>query len=197
MCGLPVALSVTVIVPGWLPVAVGVKVTVMVQLAPAATEAPQAGEPSPGPVRYMSERYPIFQSACQVPAAVFGDPDLVVEKFLPEKDERGYYVRYWVFLGERERCSRYLEAGPIVKGDQAIERVPVPVPDEIRAWRRRLGFDYGKFDFVIHDGRPVLLDVNRTPTVPPNLSAAVRKQQAELAEGIEALLRGRSAAPSP
>src|SRR4029077_2949746 len=41
VCGLPVALSVTVIVPGWLPVAVGVKVTLMEQLAPAATEAPQ------------------------------------------------------------------------------------------------------------------------------------------------------------
>jgi hypothetical protein len=41
VCGLPVALSVTVIVPGWLPVAVGVNVTVMEQLAPAATEAPQ------------------------------------------------------------------------------------------------------------------------------------------------------------
>ena len=39
--GLPVALSVTVIVPGWLPAAVGVKVTLMEQLAPAATEAPQ------------------------------------------------------------------------------------------------------------------------------------------------------------
>ena len=39
--GLPVALSVTVIVPGWLPVAVGVKVTLMEQLAPAAREAPQ------------------------------------------------------------------------------------------------------------------------------------------------------------
>ena len=41
VCGLPVALSVTVIVPGWLPVAVGLKVTLMEQLAPAATEAPQ------------------------------------------------------------------------------------------------------------------------------------------------------------
>ena len=41
VCGLPVALSVTVMVPGWLPVAVGVKVTVMVQLAPAATDVPQ------------------------------------------------------------------------------------------------------------------------------------------------------------
>ena len=41
VCGLPVALSVTVIVPGRLPAAVGVKVTLMEQLAPAATEAPQ------------------------------------------------------------------------------------------------------------------------------------------------------------
>jgi len=30
--GLPVALSVTVIVPGWLPAAVGVKVTLIVQV---------------------------------------------------------------------------------------------------------------------------------------------------------------------
>jgi len=41
VCGLPVALSVTVIVPGRLPAAVGVKVTLMEQLAPAATEGPQ------------------------------------------------------------------------------------------------------------------------------------------------------------
>ena len=41
VCGLPVALSVTVIVPAWLPVAVGVNVTLIVQLPPAATEAPQ------------------------------------------------------------------------------------------------------------------------------------------------------------
>ena len=41
VCGLPVALSVTVIVPGRLPVTVGVKVTLMEQLAPAATEVAQ------------------------------------------------------------------------------------------------------------------------------------------------------------
>ena len=41
VCGLPVALSVTVIVPGRLPTAVGVNVTLMEQLAPAAREAPQ------------------------------------------------------------------------------------------------------------------------------------------------------------
>ena len=41
VCGLPVALSVTVMVPVWLPVAVGVKVTLIEQFAPAASVAPQ------------------------------------------------------------------------------------------------------------------------------------------------------------
>src|SRR5439155_18162743 len=41
VCGLLVALSVTVKAPLRVPVAVGVKVTLIVQFAPAATEAPQ------------------------------------------------------------------------------------------------------------------------------------------------------------
>src|SRR5207237_3765909 len=40
-CGLPAALSVMVIAPVRVPVAVGVKVTLMAQLAPAATDVPQ------------------------------------------------------------------------------------------------------------------------------------------------------------
>ena len=41
VCGLPVALSVTVMVPACVPEAVGVKVTLMEQLAAGAREAPQ------------------------------------------------------------------------------------------------------------------------------------------------------------
>ena len=44
VCGLPVALSVMVIVPGWLPAAVGVNVTLMVQLLPTLKEAPQESD---------------------------------------------------------------------------------------------------------------------------------------------------------
>jgi len=40
VCGLPAASSVMVITPVRVPVAVGVKVTVMVQVPPAATVAP-------------------------------------------------------------------------------------------------------------------------------------------------------------
>ena len=41
VCGLLLALSVSLSVPVRFPVAVGVKVTLIVQLAPAATEPPQ------------------------------------------------------------------------------------------------------------------------------------------------------------
>ncbi len=41
VCGLPLASSVIVMAPVRVPVAVGVKVTLIVQLAPAATELPQ------------------------------------------------------------------------------------------------------------------------------------------------------------
>jgi hypothetical protein len=148
----------------------------------------QAGRPMGPAIRPMLSRYPIFASASEVPEAMRRDPDLVVERFLPEQDERGYYMRHWVFFGRHERCNRVLGTHPVVKAADIVERVPVPVPDEIREWRRRLGFDYGKFDFVIHEGKPVLLDVNRTPTVPPVLSDALRAGNADLAKGIETFL---------
>jgi len=151
--------------------------------------ARQAGRRMGPAVRPMLSRYPVFASASEVPDAMRRDPDLVVERFLPEQDERGYYMRHWVFLGEHERCNRVLGAHPVVKAADIVERLPVPVPDEIREWRRRLGFDYGKFDFVLHEGEPVLLDVNRTPTAPPVLGDALRAGNADLAKGIETFLR--------
>jgi len=148
----------------------------------------------PGPaVVVMQGRYPIFASSTGIPGPMWSDRNLVMEKFLPEQDERGFYVRTWVFFGDRERCNRVLGRDPVVKAADVIERVPVPVPDEIRAARARLGVDYGKIDFVLHEGKPVLYDVNRTPTVPPNLSEALAAGMAELAPGIDAFVqRGAS-----
>jgi hypothetical protein len=65
----------------------------------------------------------------------------------------------------------------------------VPVPNELRIERKRLGFDYGKFDFVVHEGRVVLLDANRTPTAAANLSDYQDTEASRLASGIESFLR--------
>jgi hypothetical protein len=151
--------------------------------------AGEAGVRTAIPDAIALEDYPVFPDAHAVPSRVWSMPELVVERFLPERDSRGFYMRHWTFLGDRERSNRYRAAVPIMKSSDIIDGEPVPVPDEIRAWRDRLGFDFGKFDYVVHDGRCVLLDVNRTPGSPDALIAAERASFQSLADGIGAFLR--------
>jgi hypothetical protein len=130
-------------------------------------------------------RYPVFASSSDVPPAVFSNPHLVVERFLPEREGGRAFVRYYSFFGDRHVCLRRGGEGPVVRFRAEVQG-PVEVPQEIVAERKALGFDYGKFDFVIHDGRPVLLDANPTPTL---VSAPTADLLATtLAEGIRALV---------
>lgn len=126
----------------------------------------EAGTPSDIPPGIALENYFICNSLAEVPEKVWTIPSFIVEKFLPEQDERGYYIRVWTFLGDRERSYRARATEPIIKSDVMLDREAVAVPDVIRAWRTRLGFDFGKFDYVVHQGQPILLDVNRTPGAP-------------------------------
>jgi hypothetical protein len=146
--------------------------------------------PEGPPARHFTGRYPIYASYAQVPVALRLDPELVVERFLPERDPRGYASRHYLFFGDAERCSRMVGPRPVVKAADVFERAPVEVPEEIRAWRRKLGVDYGKIDFVVHDGRPVLLDVNRTPALPRGeFTETIREGARVLARGLASLLR--------
>lgn len=152
--------------------------------------AQREGLPCDIPAGPVAESYPLYDSLRKVPDAVWGAPGIVVERFLPETDAAGlYYSRHWVFLGDRDRSIRLRSKVPIIKSGDALGREEVPVPEELRAWRARLGFDFGKFDYVRHGARTVLLDVNRTPSLPAYADAEVAAGQAYLAEGLESLLR--------
>lgn len=132
--------------------------------------------------------YPIFDSLADVPAEMFSDEHLVVEKFVPEVDEKGYYLRNWTFFGDRgiNKVARSNER--IVKARNVIDREEVPVPDDLRTIRADLRVDYAKLDYVIRDGKSVLLDVNRTPTYRgPRPSETVMKLVDEMADGIGSL----------
>lgn len=145
--------------------------------------------PSGGINTIDNGQYRIVASPRDVPDSIWENPGFVVERFLPERDERGFWLRVWVFLGDRERCTRYLAPHPLVKSANFIAREEVTVPDALRAERRRLGFDYGKFDFALCDGELVLFDANRTPWAPPrNTRAALKASHADLAQGVEAWL---------
>jgi hypothetical protein len=150
-------------------------------------EGPPADLPS-GPIVSTDRPYPILRSSGQVPTEVWSNPGLVVERFLPEQDAQGFWTRASVFFGDRERCTRYLSNAPIVKTSGILARESVPVPEELRAERERLGFDYGKFDFVVRDGKAILLDANRTPSAPPS-NPDVETSNANLARGLESFLR--------
>lgn len=140
--------------------------------------------------------YPVYDHVRQVPWLVWWDPRLVVEKFLPEKRDGFFCVRTWVFFGQREAMSLNLGPRPIVKRENVVHSETLAdVPGAIRAARERLGFDYGKFDFVIHDGEPVLLDTNPTPTtgVPPSPRASAAAD--ELAPGLHEFVPNGCGAP--
>ena len=64
---------------------------------------------------------------------------------------------------------------PVVKAASTVKKEDLQtVPDSLRAERERLGFDFGKFDYVERDGEVFLLDANKTPTV---LNAAQRQSE--------------------
>ncbi len=147
-------------------------------------ESARRGLPQPHGFGPPAPRYFVVPSLGAVPDAVWADRRLVVERFLPERDERGYAVRIWVFLGGRERCNVWHADSPFVKGPTIRDREPCEVPEAMREARARLGLDYGKIDFVLHEGRPVLLDANRTPGAPP-ASARAAAEAAWLAGGLD------------
>lgn len=152
--------------------------------------AEQAGVAVAVPAGLALQQYTVYPTAGAVPPAVWSIAALVVERFLPEREGQDYCMRVWTFLGDRERSTRYRAAVPIIKSSDVHASEPVPVPDEIRERRRALGFDFGKFDYVRHDGRWVLLDVNHTPGAPDDLIAdpALAASLEGLAEGIAGFL---------
>lgn len=108
--------------------------------------------------------YELYDSLADVPPERFRDRRLVVEKFRPETENGLYHTRIYQFLGPHATCARLAAAEPIVKNANTVHVEPVEPHAEIVAARRRFAMDYGKLDYVVHDGRAVLLDVNKTAT---------------------------------
>jgi hypothetical protein len=151
--------------------------------------AERDGRPPPHPSARRFDEYKVLDSVDQVDEHVWTDSSLVVERFLPEPDGNGNFVlRTWVFMGSRERCTRFVTAEAISKAAGVLGYEPMEVPAKLRAERERLGFDFGKFDFVMQDGEPVLLDANRTPGTASAIREMMKKGARNLAEGLHDLI---------
>jgi hypothetical protein len=110
--------------------------------------------------------YMVRPRPADVPRWVWGSADHVVERFRPERDGPFYRLRIAVVFG-RQSFSRDLLGGePVVKAGPALQKRyrDEPLPREV--WDRvaALSVDFAKVDWVIHEGTPVVLDINPTPT---------------------------------
>lgn len=126
--------------------------------------------------------YPIFDSPGSIPPDLRSNPDLVVERFLPEREGALFFIRQSFFLGDRHATWRIGGASPIVRGDAIQEDYRIPTPPAISTYRQRLGLDYGKIDYVEHDGVQTVFDVNKTT----GGAGTARETVALLAPGITA-----------
>lgn len=132
--------------------------------------------------------YSVWPTLGAVPSAVFDHAGLVVEKFLPEPWPGGYGLRYTYFLGDRDISFLLKSTERVVKAASAVSCEETDTPSELRDLRRRMGFDYGKFDYVLRDGRVVLYDANwTTATAALDRFGLTEKVVARLARGIYAM----------
>lgn len=150
--------------------------------------ARRAGRPLPFPDAMVMKEYRVFEHSSDVPPDTFDDPELLVERFLPEIEPDGFALRYWLFCGDYDFCGRFVSHDRIVKGAGVFRSEPCPIPDALRQRRKELGFDYGKFDFAVHDGATYLMDANKTPGRVPRDAGEVASMP-RMADALERMIR--------
>lgn len=145
------------------------------------------------PWRYVDHMnpgdYPVFPSLESVPRAVFKNKNLVVEKFLPEIDGDDYVLRYYYFFGDCEMCFLLKSKEKVIKFSNAFQVEETPIHPDVRAMRKKIGCLFGKMDYVVHDGRPIVFDLNRTPSYSRHVNDRLfHEMVGRIAKGIESVL---------
>lgn len=129
--------------------------------------------------------YPVFDSIREVPYGVWKNKKLIVEKFLPEIDADGNYrLHYWLFLGDKELGTCHISPNPIVKETDHNTINIEGVPKALRSMRDELGIDYGRMDYAMVNGEPVIYDINTTPATRDIFINLIGDRLLELADGI-------------
>ena len=119
--------------------------------------------------RLRDGNYLVFDRKRAVPAWVWRTPSLVVERLLVERRGDRCRMYQWYFFGDADCVVPVDGTGRFVDfmRQETLDRQTPhrEVPTSIRERRRELGFDFGKLDYVVHEGEPALLDANRTPAL--------------------------------
>ena len=143
----------------------------------------------PFPLRKKQD-YKIFSRRQDVPSPYFQHPNLVVEKFLPERDGDRYCIRNCYVLGDRILCDRVTSSCPIIDDSTAEEFGTVAVPPGVSKLCEAMKLDYGKLDLTIHQGELVVFDINKTVGASRSHNPKLEQNRRYTASGLYAFLNG-------
>lgn len=130
--------------------------------------------------------YPVLGHPRYVRRWVWDDPHYLVERLVTEMENGLYVLRGWMFLGDEGFGWKLVSPHPDVRFRDAHSfSFTADVPQELHAIRHRHGFDYGKFDYILKDGRPLVYDYNKTPAIHVE---GIQPWLARLSRGIDAFL---------
>lgn len=144
--------------------------------------------------RLPAQDYRLYDRRADVPRSVWWNRNFVVERYFEERAEGMYWVRSWVFLGDRgfvrfQGADQRIIKAPAVKVRRnEPDTDPAVLPDAVRQRRAELGMDFGKIDYIVQDGQAAVIDANRTPNSRAITPEARRDDAARVIDGLDALL---------
>lgn len=106
--------------------------------------------------------YRVFDRMEDVPSRLRTHPGLVTERFLPERTQAGYAIRNCCVIGSKTWVDWLAGPHPVVFDYNATQFDVVDAHDDIPGICDAVHLDFGKIDYTIHDGKLVILDVNKT-----------------------------------
>ncbi len=132
-------------------------------------------------------KYQVYDSKNDVPGITWKNRHLVVERFIPERNDDYYSIRVCFFLGDVILNHKVYSKSKVIKGSSIEFVEPIETHQDLIQIREKIGLDYGKFDYVIHGDEVHILDVNKTPGVVSSIELNIRIAK-RLAPGIEKYL---------
>lgn len=133
--------------------------------------------------RLDPSNYQVYDSIGDVPRRIWKNKKMVVERFIPERVDDFYCIRVCHVLGDVLLNNRVCSNSKVIKGENITHVEKMDVPKDLHEMIREMGFDYGKLDYVVHDGKVSILDANKTPGTVGE-EELNKKVAGKLAEGI-------------
>jgi hypothetical protein len=130
--------------------------------------------------------YPVYPSIQNVPKSFWKSPRWVIEKFVPERLDNHFVIRNYRFLGSRESALMLVSKTAFIREHELVKVCSIDLEPELQKFRRKFKLDYGKIDYVLVDGKPVVLDINKTMgyNAKASFNPEVLRTRKELAQGI-------------